>query len=98
MPRRPSCGESVSAYADEITIILTKMEHPQRVGEAIKVYETVTGANINQEESVDLQLGTLRGKWMLSDSIGGRWTKDSVVKSVVRYKLPDSEELGWEFE
>lgn len=43
IPKEPVCGGSVSAYADDLTIIATEMEHLQRVGEAIKVYKTVAG-------------------------------------------------------
>lgn len=39
---------SVYMY-DIIIIIVTKVEHLQKVGEAIKVYETVARAKINRE-------------------------------------------------
>lgn len=43
------CGKLVSAFANDITTILTAIGHLQRVYEAIKDYETVLEANINRE-------------------------------------------------
>lgn len=45
------------------------------VGECIKVYKTVAGANNNREKSVGLQLGTWKVKSIPSDSTVRRWTK-----------------------
>lgn len=39
----------------------------QSVAKTLKDYEAVTGASINRDKSVDLHLGTLRGKSMPSN-------------------------------
>lgn len=67
--RKSICGGSVSAYADDITIIMIETGHLQRVDKAIKVYKTMSGAKINLEKSVGLQLDTWKSKSMLSDSV-----------------------------
>lgn len=50
--RGSGCGECASAYAGDITAIVTKMEQLQREGERIKVYESVAG------KTVSLKIGT----------------------------------------
>lgn len=37
------CGKSVLGYADIITVIISRVEHLQSIGEAIKNYEMVAG-------------------------------------------------------
>lgn len=46
------------------------------VATALKEYEVVTGVKRNHEKSVGLQLGTVRGMSMSSDSFVGRWTEE----------------------
>lgn len=48
--RGSGCGESVSAYVDDIPIIVTTTDHLQRVDEAIKIYETVAEEEIKREK------------------------------------------------
>lgn len=62
----PVSGGSVPAYADDITVFVTEMEHLQKVGEAFNV----VGVRIYREKSVGLQLGTWRERESMTlDSI-----------------------------
>ena len=60
IPRELGCGTSVSAYADDVTVIVSSHEHIELVGQSLQEYEAVTGAKINREKSVGLRLGTCR--------------------------------------
>lgn len=57
IPKELEGGVSVSAYADEIIVSVTKMETLCNVGKVIEVYEKVEGPKINWGISVGLQLG-----------------------------------------
>lgn len=87
MLRASICRKSVSVYADDVTIILTKMEQLRRAREAIKDYETMAGAKINRGKSVDLQRDTWRGKSMPTDSAG-------VFRDLDGFGPPNKEERG----
>lgn len=80
---------SVSAYADDIPIIVTKE------GRSIEEYETADGANINPEMSVRLQFGTQRGKSMPFDCVVGAERRSRLIsKGSVPCRLLDRKELG----
>lgn len=61
----------MSAYADDVTIIVSTRSHTELIGMTLKEYEVVTGARINTEMLAGMQLGTWRSKSMLSNSIVG---------------------------
>lgn len=67
--REPGHGGSVTEYADDITIIISKVEHLQGRGGVIKEYKMVARVKVNYEKSISLQLGTCRDKSMAPNSI-----------------------------
>lgn len=54
IPRQPSDGKFVTAYADNITITVSEMVSLCKVGKVIKEYKTVIGATVNREKSASL--------------------------------------------
>lgn len=60
------CGTSLSAFFDDVTVMVSSHEHIELVGETLKQYEVVTGATIIREMTVDLRFGTSRSKDMSS--------------------------------
>lgn len=58
------------AYADDVTIIMPDEAQLPFVENTIKRYESIAGANINQEKSVGLQFYTWRGQVDVSQSRG----------------------------
>lgn len=89
-PRDIGHERSVIAYADDTTIIVTELQHLQCVGEAIKDYEAVTGAKINQLKLLALQFGTWRGKSTPYNKVMRRWA-DGTLKmlgSLVLLRAP----------
>jgi hypothetical protein len=81
-------GRAVSAYADDVTVMVSDTKEIEVVGTTLKEYELLTGAKINQDKSVGLQLGTWRGRSMPSDGVVGRWT-DGPVKLLGVWFGPD---------
>lgn len=69
-----ACRKSRSAYADHISIIASRPDHQEGVGEAISDYEAIAGVEINQDKLVGLQHGAWKSKSMLSDSVVGHST------------------------
>lgn len=61
--------ESVSAYADDITITVTEMDSLPKASKAIEEYEMLAGANVNREKSVGLLLSNWRSNLMPSDNV-----------------------------
>lgn len=78
MARELGCGGSVSAYADDITIIMALTTLHKESISVIKNHGMAAGANINRKNSVDLQPSTRRGKSMFSDNVDGRCTEGSI--------------------
>lgn len=78
IPRQTGCGKSVSAYKDNITLIITEVDNLRRVAKAINEYKMMMGVKINQEKSVSLQLDTWRGKSIPPVKVVGHWTEDSI--------------------
>ena len=50
-----------SAYADDVTVLVTSNAEISVVGAEIRLYETVTGAKINCDKSSGLRIGAWRG-------------------------------------
>ena len=50
-----------TAYADDVTLLVTSSAEVEEVSKEIGRYETVTGARINREKSVGLRLGSWKG-------------------------------------
>lgn len=71
-----------TAYADDISTLVTSSAEDGEFGREIQTYETVTGAMINRDKSVGW--GLVRGKFVLSwtPSVGG--TKESFLEEDVR--------------
>lgn len=70
-PRELGCWSSMSAHADDISVIVSSHKHNDLVSETLKEYEAVTEAKINSEKLVGLQLGgsvKLLGVWFRPDS------------------------------
>lgn len=67
-----------TAYADDISTLVTSSAEDGEFGREIQTYETVTGAMINRDKSVGW--GIVRGKFVLS--VGG--TKESFLEGEVR--------------
>jgi hypothetical protein len=88
IPRELGCGRFTSAYADDVTVIVSDISEIEVIGTTLREYEAVTGAKINHEKSVGLQLGTWRGRSMPPDSVVGRWT-DGPVKLLGVWFGPD---------
>ncbi len=82
------CTRAVSAYADDVTVMVSDTTKVEVVGTILKEYEAVTGAKINPDKSVGLRLGTWRGRPMPSNSVVGRWT-DGPVKLLGVWFGPD---------
>lgn len=56
--RELECGRSVSAYADDATVIVPNHGHIEIVDETLKEYDAVVRVKINSEKSLNLWLGT----------------------------------------
>ena len=50
-----------TAYADDVSVLATSRAEVEEVSKEIGRYEAVTGAKINREKSVGLQLGSWKG-------------------------------------
>ena len=50
-----------TAYADDVSVLVTSSAEVEEVSKEIGRYEAVTGAKINREKSVGLRLGSLKG-------------------------------------
>ena len=50
-----------TAYADDVSVLVTSSAEVEEVSKEIGRYEDVTGAKINREKSVGLRLGSLKG-------------------------------------
>ena len=50
-----------TAYADDVSVLVTSSAEVEEVSKEIGRYEAVTGAKINREKSVSLQLGSWKG-------------------------------------
>ena len=46
IPRELGCGRAVSAYADDVTVIVSDISEIEVIGTTLKEYEAVTGAKI----------------------------------------------------
>ncbi|GAB1597330.1 hypothetical protein Ahia01_000009400 [Argonauta hians] len=96
IPRELGHGMCVSAYADDVTVIVSDVDHIDAIGTIIKGYERVSGASINHEKSVCLRLGSWRGRPMPPDSVAGHWT-DGPVKMLGVWFGPDLQvERNWD--
>ena len=58
-----------TAYADDISVLVTSSAEMKEVNKEIGRYEAVTGAKINREKSVGLWLGSWKGCALPSPSI-----------------------------
>lgn len=63
-------GRGSIAYADDISIVVSHEEQLPCMENAIKRYEVVAGAMVNQDKSAG------RSKSMLSNNVVARWTED----------------------
>ena len=50
-----------TAYADDVSVLVTSSAEVEEVSKEIGRYEAVTGAKINREKSVGLRLGSWKG-------------------------------------
>ena len=59
----PGASEAAryTAYADDVSALVTSSGEVEEVSKEIGRYEAVTGAKINREKSVGLRLGSLKG-------------------------------------
>ena len=83
----------VSAYADDITVVVSSVSEIVAVKEALARYEQITGAKINLEKSKGLRLGA----WTGSDKLPGpfRWS-DGPIKILGVWFGPDLQvEKNW---
>lgn len=62
-------------YADDVTVIMSGSSEIEVIGSILRLYEAVTGTQVNQEKSVSLHLGTWRGRFMPTASIVEHWMK-----------------------
>ena len=85
---------SVSAFADDITVFVSRCLNIKAVTKAVGEYEWIAGAKVNFDKSKGLRLGALRG------SLGGNLAFKEVVlkglgRGVRRMRLPpDSLPIG----
>lgn len=80
------------AYANDVTVIVSRSKHRQQIDVVIKDYDAVTGVKLNHEQSVGLQLG----KSMPSNNVVHRWTDGSVKLFGVRYGVYLHVEKIWD--
>lgn len=73
-----SGGKTATAYADDITLIVSDEGQLPYTDYAIRRYEIVVGARINQDQSVGLQHGTKKSKSMPFDNVVGHWAEGPV--------------------
>ena len=80
----PGCNEVAryTAYADDVSVLVTSSAEVEEQSKEIGRYEAVTGAKINREKSVGLQLGSWKGNALPGPSFG------RMVR--VRYSASDS--------
>lgn len=71
IPFKLGCRGVVSAFANNVTTMVSGTTDEETVGIFLKEYESVAGANINAEKSVGSQLGTWRGRVRVLDCFMG---------------------------
>ena len=70
--------KAVSAYADDVTVMVSDALELEAVGTILEEYQECTRAHINRDNSVSLQLGEWRGRSMPASVDFCRWTEGPV--------------------
>lgn len=61
----------MSVFANNIIVTVSNITEILGIGYTLWVYEVVSGATINQDNSVGLHFDTWRGRSMTSDNVVG---------------------------
>ena len=94
IPFVSSLAARVSAFADDITVFVSRRLDIKAVKKAVSEYERIAGAKVNFDKSEGLRLGAWRG----SDTLPGpfRWSDGPVriLAGVVRARPPTGAKLS----
>ena len=71
-------SRAASVYVDDVTVMVSDASEIEAVGAILQEYQQVTGACINRDKSVGLQLGNWRGRPTPASGEFCRWTEGPV--------------------
>lgn len=74
IPFEQGLGRTMSAYANNVTVMVSDTSEVETIGSTLEEYESVAGVKISVEKSEGLRLGTWRVRSRPSDGVVGHWT------------------------